>query len=50
MRNILDGENEKKMDYPFLGHVNGGACFTDFDYNVEDGKTTIVKMIHSTKK
>ena len=20
-------------------HVNGGACFTDFDYNVEDGKT-----------
>ena len=19
--------------------MNGGACFTDFDYNVEDGKT-----------
>ena len=28
-------ENNK----PFFGHVNGGACFTDFDYNVEDGKT-----------
>ena len=24
---------------PFFGHVNGGACFTDFEYNVEDGKT-----------
>jgi hypothetical protein len=24
---------------PFVRHVNGGACFTDFDYNVEDGKT-----------
>ena len=28
-------ENNK----PFFRHVNGGACFTDFDYNVEDGKT-----------
>jgi len=24
---------------PFVRHVNDGACFTDFDYNVEDGKT-----------
>ena len=24
---------------PFFRHVNGGACFTDFEYNVEDGKT-----------
>ena len=23
----------------FFRHVNGGACFTDFDYKVEDGKT-----------
>ena len=28
-------ENNK----PFSRHVNGGACFADFDYNVQDGKT-----------
>ena len=28
--------NENKI---FFRHVNGGACFTEFDYNVEDGKT-----------
>ena len=28
-------ENNK----PFFRHVNGGACYTDFDYKVEDGKT-----------
>ena len=24
---------------PFFRHVNGGACYTDFDSKVEDGKT-----------
>jgi hypothetical protein len=28
-------ENNK----PFFRYANGGACFTDFDYNLEDGKT-----------
>jgi hypothetical protein len=23
----------------FFGHVNGGACYTDFSCKVEDGKT-----------
>ena len=27
----------------FVKHVNGGACFTEFDYNVEDGKTHYCK-------
>ena len=28
-----------RTTHPFVRHVNGGACFTDFDYNFEDGKT-----------
>lgn len=44
---ILNGENWKtiglwklmRITNPFVRHVNGGACFTDFDYNFEDGKT-----------
>ena len=30
--------------------VNGGACYTDFDYEAEDGKTYYCEMIHSTKR